>query len=143
LAALGFQNPEHYFCRVSVNSERSRSSTPPTDSRESFTLSVLRVLGAGHERQSKPADLHLVAVRQHSRVHGFTVDVSAVEAADVDNLEFAAYALELGVPAADGDVVAEDIAVRVTTDRSGDQVKQEPRCGVRAVCTAPCAQIGV
>src|ERR1700692_1063369 len=106
-------------------------------------LSVLRVLGAGQERQSKLADLHLVAVRQHSRVHRFTVDVSAVEAADVDNLEFAAHASELGVPAADGDVVEEDIAVRVTTDRSGDQVKQELRWDVRAVCTAPCAQIGV
>ena len=60
-------------------------------------LSVARQR-AGQKHQSKFADLHLVAVRQHRRVHGFTVDVRAVEAADVDNLEFAAYAPELGVP---------------------------------------------
>ena len=39
--------------------------------------------GAGQKHQSKFADLHLVAVRRHRRVHGFTVDVSVVEAADV------------------------------------------------------------
>jgi hypothetical protein len=72
------------------------------------------------------------SVRQHRPVHGFTVDVSAVEAADVDNLEFAAYAPELGVPAADGDVIEEDIAIRVTTGRRGGLVEQEPRPGVRA-----------
>ena len=59
--------------------------------------------GAGQKHQPKFADLYLVAVRQHRPVHGFTVDVSAVEATDVDNLEFAAYAPELGMPAADSD----------------------------------------
>ena len=88
--------------------------------------------GAGQKHQSKFADLHLVAVRQHRPVHGFTVDVRAVEAADVDNLEFAAYAPELGVPAADSDVIEEDIAIRVTTGRRGGPVEQEPRAGVRA-----------
>ena len=87
---------------------------------------------AGQKHQSKFADLHLVAVRQHRRAHGFTVDVRAVEAADVDNLEFAAYPPELGVPAADGDVIEEDIAIRVTTGRRGVLVEQEPRAGVRA-----------
>ena len=43
--------------------------------------------GAGQKHQSKFAELHLVAVRQHRPVHRFTVDVRAVEAADVDNLE--------------------------------------------------------
>jgi hypothetical protein len=70
--------------------------------------------------------------RQRRPVHGFTVDVRAVEAADVDNLEFAAYAPELGVPAADGDVIEEDLAIRVTTGRRGGLVEQEPRPGVRA-----------
>jgi hypothetical protein len=60
------------------------------------------------------------------------VDVSAVEAVDVDNLEFASYASELGVPAADGDVVKEDVAIGVTTGRHGGLVDQEPRPGVRA-----------
>src|ERR1700754_1063438 len=88
--------------------------------------------GAGQKHQSKFADLHLVAVRQHRPVHGFTVDVRAVEAADVDNLEFAAYAPELGMSAADSDVIEEDIAIRVTTGRRGGPVEQEPRAGVRA-----------
>jgi SMP-30/Gluconolactonase/LRE-like region len=73
--------------------------------------------GAGHEHQSKFADLHLVAVGQHSRVHGFTVDIDAGEAADVDNPEFGVDAPELGVPVADGAVVEEDIAIRVTSGR--------------------------
>ena len=95
--------------------------------------SVLRVHGAGQEQQSKLADLHLVAVRQISRVNRFTVDVSAVEAADVDNLEFAAHAPELGVPAAYGDVVEEDIAVRVTTGRAAlhHQIRRALRQALR------------
>jgi hypothetical protein len=92
--------------------------------------------GAGQKHQSKFADLHLVAVRQHRRVHGFTVDVRAVEAADVDNLEFAAYAPEFGVPAADGDVIEEDIAIRVTTGRCAappaPRCSREPRSSARA-----------
>jgi len=88
--------------------------------------------GAGQKHQSKFADLHLVAVRQHRPVHGFTVDVRAVEAADVDNLEFAAYPPELGMSAADSDVIEEDITIRVTTGRRGGPVEQEPRAGVRA-----------
>jgi len=36
------------------------------------------------------------------------------------------------VPAADGDDIEEDIAIRVTTGRRGGLVEQEPRPGVRA-----------
>jgi len=72
---------------------------------------------AGQKQQSKFADLHLVAVRQQRRLHWFAVDVSAVEAADVDNLKFVADAPELGVPAADGNVVEEDVAIPVATGR--------------------------
>jgi hypothetical protein len=53
----------------------------------------------------------LVAVREHRRGHRFTVDIGAVEAADVRDLEFTAFPSELGVPAADGDVVEVDVAV--------------------------------
>jgi hypothetical protein len=63
-------------------------------------LSLSPGVGADQKQQSKLADLHHVAVGQHSRVHEFAVHVGAVEAADVDNLEFAAYATELGVPPA-------------------------------------------
>jgi hypothetical protein len=79
------------------------------------TLSVSPGVGADQKQQSKLADLHQVAVGQHSRVHGFAIDVGAVEAADVDNLEFASYATELGVPPADRGVVEEDVAIRMTT----------------------------
>src|SRR6185437_13253595 len=104
---------------------RDRSSKNPGDQCQGEVRSVLLPgyalgvagCGAGQKHQSKFADLHLVAVRQHSPVHRFTVDVRAVEAADVDNLEFAAYAPELGMSAADSDVIEEDIAIRVTTSR--------------------------
>jgi hypothetical protein len=86
------------------------------------TLSLSPGVGAGQKQQSKLADLHHVAVGRHSRVHRFAVDVGAVEAADVDNLEFAAYATELGVPPADRDVVEEDVAIRMTTGRRGGPV---------------------
>ena len=40
------------------------------------------VLGLGQKRQAKLADLHLVAVDQHRRIHRLPVDVGAVEATD-------------------------------------------------------------
>ena len=59
------------------------------------TLSLSPGVGAGHKQQSKLADLHHVAVGRHSRVHGFAVDVGAVE---------------------------EDVAMRMTTGRRGGPV---------------------
>jgi uncharacterized membrane protein len=59
-----------------------------------------------------------------------TVDIGAGEAADVDNPEFGVDAPELGVLVADGDVVGEDIAIRVTSGRRDGVVEQEPRPGV-------------
>jgi hypothetical protein len=49
------------------------------------------------------------AVGQHRRRHRFTVDIGAVETADVNDPEFVVFPTELGVPAADGDVVEEDV----------------------------------
>ena len=46
------------------------------------------VLGLAQKRQAKLADLHLVAVDQHRRIHRLPVDVGAVEATDVDNVAF-------------------------------------------------------
>src|SRR4029077_17339743 len=124
-------------CRVECGTDRRRT---PGDQCQGEVRSVqlpgyalgVAGCGAGQKHQSKFADLHLVAVRQHSPVHRFTVDVRAVEAADVDNLEFAAYAPELGMPAADSDVIEEDIAIRVTPGGRGGPVEQDPRAGVRA-----------
>jgi hypothetical protein len=101
----------------------------------SRTGSSLRNAGcvASQEHQSKLADLQLVAVLQHSRGYGFAVYIGAVEAADVGNLESPlTNAAELGVSAADGDVVEEDFALRVTTGRRGGLVEQEPRPGAWA-----------
>jgi hypothetical protein len=52
----------------------------------------------------------------------------------IDNPEFGVDAPELGVLAADGDVVEEDIASRVTSGRRDGLVEQEPRPGVGAQC---------
>ena len=57
-----------------------------------------RAFGPGEEHQAELADLHLVAVGEHRRIDRLAVDVGAVEAADVDDLELAAFQPELGVP---------------------------------------------
>ncbi len=44
------------------------------------------------------------------------------------------------MPAADGDVIEEDIAIRVTTGRRAVLVEQEPRPGVRAALTTSNAE---
>ena len=46
-------------------------------------------------------------------VHRLPVDIGPVEAADIDHLEVAAFGAELGVATTDGDVVEEDVGVRV------------------------------
>jgi hypothetical protein len=68
----------------------------------------------GEKDQAELAYLDFVAVGQDCRLHRLTVDVGAVEAADVDDLKFAVLSPEFGVPAADGDVIAEDVAVGVS-----------------------------
>ena len=55
--------------------------------------------GRGQKHQTKLADLDFVVVGQHGRVHGFAVDVRAIEAAGVDEAEFAVFTPELGVAA--------------------------------------------
>src|SRR6202048_1790004 len=68
------------------------------------------VLALGREHQAELADLHLVAVEQHRRLHRLSVDVGAVEATDVHNLEFVVLPSELRMPAAHGDIVEKDVA---------------------------------
>ena len=67
---------------------------------------------------------------EHRRVHRLPVHVRAVEAADVDHDEVARVAPELGVPAGDGDVVEEDVAVGVAPGARRRAVQQEPRARV-------------
>ncbi len=60
------------------------------------------------------------------------VDVGAVEAADVNDLEFAVLPSELGVPAADGVVVEVDVAVAMPPGGCDGLIQQEPRSGCGA-----------
>ena len=66
--------------------------------------------GSSQKQQSELSDLDFIAVGQRRGLYGLTVDVGAVEAADVDNVESAVVEPKLGVPAADSDVVEEDVA---------------------------------
>ena len=86
----------------------------------------------GEKDQAELAYLDFVAVGQDCRLHRLTVDVGAVEAADVDDLEFAVVSPEFGVPAADGDVIAEDVAVGVSAGGRHRLIQHEPRARVRA-----------
>ena len=86
------------------------------------------IVGArGREKeQAELAYLDFVAVGQDCRLHWLTVDVGAGEAADVDDLELVVLASELGVPAADGDVIAEDVAVGVSAGGGDRLIQREP-----------------
>ena len=93
-----------------------------------------RLAGARTGQVDEPelADLHLVAPGQGGDVDRLAVDVGAVEAADVVHGEPAALAVELDVPAADRDVVEEDVAVGVPAGGGDVLVEQEPAAGVGA-----------
>ncbi len=69
------------------------------------------------EHQAVLADLDLVAAGERRLVDPVPVDVGAVEAAHVADLEAVVGPDELGVPAGDRDVVEEDVAVRVPAGR--------------------------
>src|SRR5918999_1021944 len=84
----------------------------------------------GQVHEAELADLHLVAPGQRRDVDRLAVDVGAVEAADVVHREAAALAVELHVPAADGDVVEEDVAVGVPAGGGDVLVEQEAAAGV-------------
>src|SRR5690606_3144060 len=87
-------------------------------------------LRTGHEHQPELTDLHLVAVAESRRLDPFPVDVGAVQAAHVPDGKGAAVAVKLGVAAGDGDVVEEDVAIRMPAAGGQVVVQQEPRPGV-------------
>jgi len=76
----------------------------------------------GQEHQTEFADLDLVAVCQHRRMHLLAVDIGAVEAADVDYFEFIVLKPELGVASADCDVIEEDVAAGLPGCRPAEVV---------------------
>jgi hypothetical protein len=63
--------------------------------------------GPGQEHQTELADLDLVAVDQHRGVDRFMIDVSVVEAVEVDEQELSVLQSKFDVVAADGGVVEE------------------------------------
>jgi hypothetical protein len=76
----------------------------------------------GEEYQPQIADLEHIAVAQRRGVDGFAVEIGAVQAPKVNDAECAVFIPELGMPAADRDVVEEDVAIRMTTGRRGGPV---------------------
>src|SRR4051812_8688412 len=130
-------------CRSAASpSARSRSGTAvtslsrrrPCGARGAGSLASGRLAGAraGEVHETELADLHLVTAGEGRHVHRLAVDVGAVEAADVVDGEPTALAVELHVPAADGHVVEEDVAVGVAARRRHVLVQQEPAARVGA-----------
>jgi hypothetical protein len=81
--------------------------------------------GPGQEHQTKLANLDLVAVDQHRGVDRFMIDVSAVEAVQVDEQDLSVLPPKLHVAAADGDVVEEDVAVWKPARRCDGLIEQD------------------
>src|SRR5690242_535011 len=72
----------------------------------------------GQVDEAELPDLHLVTARERHGVDRFAVDVGAVERPHVVDGVAIAFAAELGMTARHGDIVQEDVAVRVPTRRS-------------------------
>src|SRR4051794_4638423 len=114
----------------SGNSAVSSASACPMLLRAACRNSFLRC-GTGEEDQPELADADLVAVLQQGVVDAVTVDVGAVQASDVVHLVGALGAVELHVPTGDGDVVEEDVALRVATGADHLGVQQVAAPGAR------------
>src|SRR6478609_3930419 len=122
-------------------SGRSRSRTSPMLRRtrpeaaafapsDSVMGSSSLVLVALEEHQAVLPDLDLVGVLEEDGVDPVAVDVGAVEAAGVGDGEGVALPCERRVPAGDGHVVEEDLAVGVTA--GGDDVLVEQEAAARS-----------
>src|SRR5215472_8626787 len=83
----------------------------------------------GQEQQPELADLHLIPPDQLGLLDPLPVHVGAVEATHVAHGKPGALAVELGVPPGHGDVVEEDVAVRVAA--RGGQLAVEPEPAAR------------
>ena len=78
------------------------------------------------------ADLDLVAVDQHRGFDRFMIDVSAVEAVEVDEQDLSVLQPKLDVVAADGGVVEEEVAGRMPARRCDGLIEQVLETGVGA-----------
>src|SRR5687767_829117 len=87
---------------------------------------------SGQVDEPELADLHLITAGQRGDVRAFPVDIGAVQAAHIVDGEPTALAAELGVPAADRDVVEKDVAVGMPPGRGDVLVEQEAAAGVGA-----------
>jgi hypothetical protein len=87
--------------------------------------------GPSNSRQTELAYLDLVAVDQHRGLDRFLVDVSAVEAVEVDDQELSVLPAKLGVAAANSGVVEENVAVWMPARRCDRSIGQdrEPASG--------------
>src|SRR5690242_20092627 len=105
----------------SGNSAERSASAWPMLLRAVCRTGLLARRRAGEEDQAELADPDLVPVLQQRVVDPVAVHVGAVEAADVVDPERASLPVELDVPSGDGDVVEEDVALRMPTgaDRIG------------------------
>jgi hypothetical protein len=88
--------------------------------------------GRGQEHQTELSQLDLVTVGQHRRVDQFTVDIGAVKAVDVDDLEFSVLTPKFGVVLANGAVVEDDVAVGMPAGGCDRPIQQEPGPSVGA-----------
>jgi hypothetical protein len=88
--------------------------------------------GRRQENQAELAHLDLVTVDQRRRVDELAVDVGAINAADVNDLEVSVLLPKLCVAQTDRDVVEKDVAVAMATDRGNRSIQHEPGSGVRA-----------
>src|SRR3954470_17747238 len=107
----------------SGNSAVSSASACPMLLRAACRNSVLRG-GTGEEDQPELADPDLVTVLEQCVVDAVTVHVGAVEAAHVVHLVGPLGPVELHVPARHGDVVEEDVALRVASGADDVGVQQ-------------------
>src|SRR6476619_2536170 len=86
----------------------------------------------GQEQRSELADLDLVAVDQHRGFDRFMIDVSAVEAVEVDEQDLSVLQPKLDVVVADGGVVEEDVSGRMPARRCDGLIEQVLGTGVGA-----------
>src|ERR1700722_4757370 len=87
---------------------------------------------AGEEQQPELADLDLVPSGQLGLLDALPVDVGAVEAAYVADVEESALALEFRVPPGDRHVVEEDVTFGVPAGCGQPAIQPEPAARVRA-----------
>src|SRR3954447_11654779 len=106
----------------------SASRTSPIDM---YVRAAIVPSLSGEEHQLELADLQLVTGGELRLVDALPVDVGAVEASVVVEVEPVVSPADLGVAAGHGHVVEKDVALRVAACRGDVLVDQEVRSGVR------------